>query len=265
VPARLATLGSVALACLVAPARADDAKPLDKQVVGDRVRYQAARATVYFEAGQFAPDEMERFARLAERGIADIETYLSAARDDGRRITFHVRSNLEMSSSFRRTVLLPAERVKQDRAPYLHETVHALMPSRSGCLWLSEGFASFVQSHVAEHIGGYDGYVFSWGGNGNVDRLARRHLAREGGRAVLPFVGADGSPAQIWEERREVAAPFYVLSHSFVKHLVEHAGLGTVKALLAADDVGAALARATSRSVTQWKAEWLAALGDQGR
>ena len=65
-----------------------------------------------------------------------------------------------------------------------------------------------------------------------------------------------------WEERRQVAAPFYVLSHSFVKHLVERAGLPAVKSLLLVDDVPAALARTTARSLAQWKEDWLASLGE---
>jgi hypothetical protein len=157
-------------------------------------------------------------------------------------------------------VLLPAERVKTDSAPYLHETTHVLMPVRSRSMWLGEGFSSFIQSYVAEHIGGYDGYVFSYGGNANVDRMARRYLASDGGKAVLPYVGGAGSPEQVWQERRQVAAPFYVLSHSFVKYLVEHAGLEAVKGLLRADDVAAELERATRRGVAEWKAEWLASL-----
>jgi hypothetical protein len=77
---------------------------------------------------------------------------------------------------------------------------------------------------------------------------------------VLPFVAGVGSPPEVWEERRQVAAPFYVLSHSFVKYLVEHAGLAVVKEVVDAEDVSAALERATKRSLGQWKAEWLASL-----
>lgn len=229
------------------------------QTVGDRIRYETGRATVYFDAGELTPEQMDRFVRLLDRGIADIESYLSPA-PEVPRITYHVRSGIPISRSFRRTVELPAERVKIDRAPYLHETTHVLMPVRSRSMWLSEGFASFVQSYVVEHKGGYDGYVFSWGGNANVDRLARRYLARDSGKSVLPFVGGAGSPSEVWEERRQVAAPFYVLSHSFVKYLVLNAGLAVVKEMLRTDDVPSALERATQRSIERWKADWLASL-----
>ena len=198
--------------------------------------------------------------RLVDKGIADIESYLSEAPAERARIAYQVRADIPISRTFRRTVELPLERVRTDTAPYLHETVHMLVRVRSRSMWLSEGFASFVQSSVAEQKGGYDGYVFSWGGNANVDRLARRHLARDTGKSVLPFVGGAGSPPEVWEERRQVAAPFYVLSHSFVKFLVEQAGLAAVKEMLRADDVSAALERTTRRGLPQWKADWLASL-----
>lgn len=228
-----------------------------------RVRIDGERAVVFFEAGQFSAQEMERFAGLVDRGVADVERFLNGARAAPaaeQRIRFVVRSGLGMSRSFRRTVLLPAERVRADAAPYLHETTHVLAPARGDALWLAEGFASYVQSYVAENMGGYDGYVFSWGGNRHVDRLALRYLASERGQAVLPYVGAAGSPEGLWRERRQVAAPFYVLSHSFLKFLVEEAGLECVKALLQASDVGGELARATGRAADRWKSDWLARL-----
>lgn len=233
----------------------------------DRVRYEGKRSVVVFEAGVLTPSEMERFARLADAGVLDVATYLSggAPAPDPPRITFVVRSGLSMSRSFRRTVMLPAERVRADAAPYLHETTHVLAPARTDCLWLSEGFASYVQSYVAEHMGGYDGYVFSWGGNRNVDRMALRYLRSERGQAVLRFVAAEGGPDRLWEERRQVAAPFYVLAHSFVKFLVERAGLACVKDLLQASDVAAALLATTHRSPEQWKADWLQSIGANTR
>ena len=61
-----------------------------------------------------------------------------------------------------------------------------------------------------------------------------------------------------------MAAPFYVLSHSFVKYLVEHAGLPAVLELTRAEDVDAALAGATRRGLREWKADWLRSLGEAG-
>lgn len=232
------------------------------------VRYQTDRATFYFEAGQLTAQQMERFVAIADRGIADIVIYLGSGLDAARsgppRITFQISSEIETSRAFRRTILLPMERVKRDSAPYLHETAHVLLPTQCRCPWLGEGFASYVQAYVSENLGGYDGAIFSWGGNPNVDRLARRYLTTGAGRAVLPYVGVEAAPPEIESDRRRVAAPFYVLSHSFVKFLVEKAGLEPVKSLHEAAEPGAALKQKTGRSVDWWRAEWLAFVQEQG-
>lgn len=235
-----------------------------QEVNGNRVRYALNRATVLFETGAFSPEEMGRFAILADRGVEDIDRLLNHTgplMKPGPTISFVVREGLSMSRSFRRTIMLPADRVRRESAPYLHETTHVLVPMSQECLWLSEGFASYVQSHVAERIGGYDGYVFSWGGNGNIDRLARRTLNSEPGRAALPYVGSFGTPADLFEKRREVAQPLYVLSHSLVKFMVDGIGLDQVKTLVQAADIAGSSEPITGRTIDGWKADWLAMLG----
>ncbi len=230
---------------------------------GDRVRYEMTRATVVFEPGAFSPEDMGRFALLADRGIEDMDTLLNHATpgtSGGVPITFVVRDSVPISRSFRRTILLPADRVRRQAAPYLHETTHILVPMKEDCLWLSEGFASYVQSYVAERIGGYDGYVFSWGGNRNIDRLARRTLNSDLGRAALPYVGGIGEPADLFEKRREVAEPLYVLAHSLVKFMVDRAGLDKVKTLVQAAGIADSAERITGQTIESWKADWMAVL-----
>jgi hypothetical protein len=242
---------------------------LDAQEVnGNRVRYDLSRATVIFETGTMTPEAMGRFAVLADRGVQDIDTLLNQTGPGARLgppVTFMVREGLPMSRSFRRTVLLPADRVRRDSAPYLHESTHVLVPMKEECLWLSEGFASYVQSYVAEKIGGYDGYVFSWGGNANIDRLARRALNTDLGRAALPYVGGKGQPADLFEKRREVAQPLYVLSHSLVKFMIESTSLDRVKSLVEARGIEGSAERITGRTIETWKTDWLATLGAAGR
>ena len=247
------------------PGLALSAAPLlpAQEVNGDRVRYELNRATVIFEKGALTAGEMGRFALLVDRGVQDIDTLLNHAGPGARRsppVTFVIREGLAMSRSYRRTVLLPTDRVRRDSAPYLHESTHVLVPMKEDCLWLSEGFASYVQSYVAEKIGGYDGYVFSRGGNSNVDRLARRTLSTESGRAALPYVGGKGQPEDVFEKRREVAQPLYVLSHSLVKFMIENTSLDRVKSLVEAPDISGSAERITGRTIEDWKAGWLAML-----
>ena len=232
-----------------------------QEVTGNRVRYEMNRATVFFEAGTLSAEAMGEFAFLVDRGVDDIDVLLNhvvPGTKSGPRITFIIRDDNQISRSFRRTIMIPADRVRRQAAPYLHESVHVLLPMRDECLWLSEGFASYVQSYVAERIGGYDGVVFSWGGNRNIERLARRTLNSDLGRAALPYVGGAGEPDNLFERRREVAEPLYILSHSFVKFMIDQTTLDTVKALVQAPSIAASAAVITGKTIDVWKDEWLA-------
>ncbi len=231
---------------------------------GEWTRYDTERATLYVEEGALTPAEASRFSRLIDQGIADVESYLRPAAPDGLRegrIVYRVGPSLPYSMTRGRTVFLMVERVRADAAPYLPETVHVRVPAPNHSPWLSEGFASYVGGYVSENIGGYDAHVFSRTGNRGVDGEAARWLSRESGRAVLPWVGTPGEPPEMLEERRRVAAPFYVLSQSFSKFLVQRLGLGHVIALVSSRDPEAALERASGRTVAAWKADWLAAIG----
>jgi hypothetical protein len=225
------------------------------------IRVEMPRATLVYEEGALTSQEASRFAGLLDKGIADVESYLRPSAPDGLRegpIVYRVGESLPYSMTRGRTVSLMLERVRSDSAPYLHETVHVLVPSPNHSVWLSEGFASYVESYVSENIGGYDARVFTKTGNRGVDTEATRWLSREAGRTVLPWVGSPGEPPEMLEERRRVAAPFYVLSQSFSKFLVEKVGLARVISLVSSRDPEAALARLSGRGVEDWKAEWLA-------
>jgi len=221
------------------------------------------RATLSYEESALSPAEASRFAGLLDKGIADVESYLRPAAADGLRegrIVFRVGAELPYSMTRGRTVSLMVERVRTDSAPYLHETVHVLVPSPNRSVWLSEGFASYVESYVSENIGGYDARVFTKTGNRGVDAEAARWLSREAGRTVLPWVGTPGEPPEMIEERRRVAAPFYVLSQSFAKFLVAKLGLARVITLVSSRVPEAALLHLSGRSVEDWKADWLRTL-----
>jgi hypothetical protein len=227
----------------------------------ERIRYETERATIVFEAGTLSEEEMGSFARLVDRGIADIESVVSPglppnARRVGR-LRYVVTRRVWMSQTRGRTVFLPLERVRKGSAPYLHETTHALMPSRSECLWLSEGFASYLESWVSENLGGYDAHIFSTAGDRGIHDAARRLLKVDDGLAALPFVGRSGTPPGIFADRERVAGPYYVLSQSFLKFLVERTSVATVAGLFQEPDISGALAKATGQGTEALRGEWL--------
>jgi hypothetical protein len=246
------------LALLVAPA---GARPQGWS--GDPVRLEAERAVLEYEDGDLDASEAEAFLKLADRGVADIEALMAPGLPDwaGRGpVRFVVSSRIPISRTRGRTVVLPLARVRSRSAPYLHETVHALVPERGDRVWLSEGLASYLESWVSENRGGYDAHVFTRAGDRGIHEAARRCLATGPGRAVLPWVGARGEPPSMEEDRSGVARPFYVLSQSLTKHVVDAAGLAAVvRALVGGGEDG--LLKATGRTDEDWKREWLHAIG----
>jgi hypothetical protein len=93
---------------------------------------------------------------------------------------------------------------------------------------MPEGLANYVEYVLAERLHVTPAHLFVKGSNATVDDEARTWLRDARGRAVLPFVGSRGRPDNLLADRENVAPPFYVLGHSFVKFLVERFGLDTV-------------------------------------
>ena len=188
----------------------------------------------YYEDGAFSPQAMDEFSALLERGVADIAKFTGAPLPDPaaprRKISYFVSSKVDISRARGRSIYLPLERVRTRSAPYLHETTHILLPCDDCALWLSEGYASFVQSYVSEHVGGYDGQIFTRNGNIGVDKDAARWLGNDRGKAMLPYVGTSLEEPDL-SDRRGAAAPFYLLAQSLVKFLVEKTGLTDIHAL----------------------------------
>jgi hypothetical protein len=231
---------------------------------GGRLKLEADRAVLEYEDGDLSATEAGAFLKLADRGVADVEALVlpglpESAQPRGR-VRFVVTSRVPFSRTYGRTVALPLSRVRTQSAPYLHETVHALVPSRGERVWLSEGLASYLESWVSENRGGYDAHVFTRAGDRGIHQAARRYLGSEQGRAVLPWVGASGEPPGMEEDRTGIARPFYVLSQSLAKHVVDAAGLASVVRALAGGEPDG-LRQATGRSDEDWKREWLRAIG----
>jgi hypothetical protein len=229
-----------------------------------RERYATSRVVLESEAGALGRDEAAAFAELLDRGISEIEALVGPglpawARRSGP-VRVIVSQRVSMSRTYGHTILLPAERVRTRSAPYLHESVHALVPFRGTRVWLSEGLACYLESWVSEHRGGYDAHVFTRAGNRGIHAVARRWLARDAGQAVLPWVGRGGQPPEMDADRSGVARPFYVLSHSLLKHLVDSVGIDRVVRLLTEGDEPKIFERETGRSESSWKDDWLAAV-----
>lgn len=217
-------------------------------------------ASLWFDSGALGPYQMDRFSKLVNRGIMTIEDHLGRSHRGRQKIQYFISNRVDISHSTSRSIFLPIDMVRDRTAPYLHETTHVLVPCDDCPMWFSEGLASYVQSYISEHAGGYDGGVFSQNGNRGINQEARRWLASDSGQAVAPYIGVSGEPPAINYDRSNVAAPFYVMAQSFVRFIVRRAGIEKVRLVFGADDFDAAMLSATGKSVAQWKEQWLADL-----
>ena len=236
----------------------------DREMAADLAKngvgLETDRAALWFEDGVLRLEEMIEFSNLVNQGILDIEAYLGVSRTGGRKIRYYISTQVEISHSTWRSVYLPMSRVRRHSAPYLHETAHVVAPCNDCPMWFTEGLASYVQSYVSEHSGGYDGGIFSRQGNRGIDQSARRWLAQERGLAVVPCIGTPGEPPAINYDRSNVAAPFYVMAQSFVKFLVETATLEKLRPVFEAQDFDAELLNSSGKSAAEWKELWQAEL-----
>jgi hypothetical protein len=231
------------------------------------MRCESERALVDFDPEGLDARERDAFVRLADRGIADLEDLLAPSRAvpaRQERVRYVVSRRVDMSRTFGRTVLLPLERVRTRSAPYLHETVHALVRAPHHSTWLSEGLACYLESWVAENVGGYDAHVFTRAGDHGIHEAARWYLRTPLGQEVLPWVGAPGEPPSLEDDRAGVARPFYVLAHSFTKYLVERLSLAAVVRLATEADPEQALERLSGRGMADWRGEWLGVRAPSG-
>lgn len=227
-------------------------------------RYDRESATLYFEKDALSPADMESFSDLVNRGIDDIEKVLKLPEEKRRaqtgKIFYFVSSRIDIGRARYRSVFLPLWRVQRKAAPYLHETTHILARCDECPMWFSEGFASWMQSYVSENVGGYDAKVFARRGNRGVDAEAAHWLSTPNGAAVLPYVLEGGEPPDIVAERHAVGEPFYVLGQSFVKFLVEQAGVDKISSLANSADFNKELEIATGNPPLELKNRWLATL-----
>ena len=249
-------------ACQPASAQIDswNDDELARHLMRNGVAVNAGHASLWFDIGALGPNQMDRFSKLVNRGIVYIEAYLGATHRGSHKIQYFISDRVEISHSNERSIFLPIDKVRDRTAPYLHETTHAVTPCDNCPMWFSEGLASYVQSYVGEHAGGYDGGIFSQNGNRGINQDARRWLASYSGQAVAPYIGVPGVPPAINYDRSNVAAPFYVMAQSFVRFIVKRASIEKVRRVFWADDFDAAMLRATGKSAVQWKEQWLAEL-----
>jgi hypothetical protein len=164
------------------------------------------------------------------------------------KITYYLHDDAFVShASGRSAVFVPMARVKDGRAPFLHEATHELLSSARRApapadgvtpvfrpLWLTEGLADYIARLVADQLGISEEGPFGTPNLSSIDAVCAERAGTPDGATMLPFVGANARPDVLFTtERAKFAPTFYSCSFSFTKDLAERVGLETLIDLFA--------------------------------
>jgi hypothetical protein len=270
----------IAAAVAARPAVAQDSAPADSAIAARMMaevqRVRTPRVVLWAQPDALPADEAQAFARELDTAVAAIEQ-LTGERIDrahygdsavhvfvsGRVTVSHVYGGYAHAAYTRPYLYLNPQRVLRRTAPYLHELTHIVL-WRFGSHSLREGFASYVEGRLAEEGVGYNSGVFGPGPRAEVDSAAADVLADGVGAAVVAWIGrSGGTDASITSaEEPETRAAFYLLTRSFVHHLLDEIDIPTFIRLYRADDTDAAYRELTNRSLDEWRARWTRSLAN---
>jgi hypothetical protein len=277
---RVVQVMMIAAAAAARPAAAQDSAVGDSAVAARMMAevqpVRTSRVVLWAQPDALSADGAQAFARELDAGVAAIER-LTGERVDaahygdsvvhvfvsGRVTVSHVYGGYAHARYTRPYLYLNPQRVRRRAAPYLHELTHIVL-WRFGSHSLREGFASYVEGRLSEEGVGYNSGVFGPGPRAEVDSAAAALLAGEVGAAVLPWIGRAGGtdPSITDAEAPETRAAFYLLTRSFVQHLLDEIDIPTFIRLYRADDTDAAYRELTGRSLNEWRAAWTRALAN---
>ncbi|HEX2079744.1 MAG TPA: hypothetical protein VHG08_18660 [Longimicrobium sp.] len=237
--------------------------------------HRTPRVVLWAQLDALPEEEARAFAQELDAGVAAIERLTGERLDrahygdsvvhvfvSGRVTVSHVYGGYAHPRYTRPYLYLNPQRVRRRAAPYLHELTHIVL-WRFGSHSLREGFASYVEGRLAEEGVGYNSGVFGPGPRAEVDSAAADVLSRGVGTAVLPWIGRSGAtdPSITNAEAPEMRSAFYLLTRSFVQHLLDEIDIPTFIRLYRAEDTEAAYRELTGRSLEEWRASWTRALG----
>ena len=269
-----------------AQALADGSEDVVRTASTQADRIETNHLVLYIDKDLLAAAAEREFADNLERHFVATSDYLQRRFDPVSRKTakptYYLTNRAGISHAEAARVFLFARRVIPSPTIAIHETVHLLlftdpkaprtrtdlspeedlkMMATTG-VWLAEGFANFAEYELAPKLGLQPDRLFVKGDRTTVDAETRTWIREPRGAHVLPFVGSHGVPDGLLADRANVAPPFYVLSHSFIKYLVDHAGLAPIVRLYEQHFAGTRtieedVKRATGRDLAAWRREWL--------
>jgi hypothetical protein len=253
-------------------------------LIRNGIKITDRKVICWFPKDSLSDNEMNDITNMINVGIIGAEKFINAPqpwqvhqRDEP--YTFYFRFDRFVShASCAGFMSIPFWRIKEGKAPWLHEVMHEMLYSKSenllsknippgkldkrNPLWLYEGLPDYISLEVsiAEDLQWYDGFSNSY--QPNIDSLFINEIATKKRKYILSYIGKNGIMRELFSDKRAHYAPaFYHGSLSFVKYLAENYD---TKILLTAissfGEENKTIEQSTGKSLSTLKKEWLTKL-----
>lgn len=174
-------------------------------------------------------------------------------------------------------VFIPRQRFEDNRALWLHETMHILLRTKRGNwndeaqhitvakmpMWLTEGLPEYLAMRLSyeNNFLRYD--AWKDGGYLEADSSCAAKLRDENGLYVLNFIGKPGVLIELFgKERPRYAPTFYNCSCSFTKYLVDSFGIDLpINAISMFGEEEQTIQKLTSKDLDTLRKQWLMKIG----
>jgi hypothetical protein len=239
----------------------------------DGFRLEGEHVILWCPASLARPDAEKLLERL-NPGVAGlwrrVGTHAWQAMPRGR-ITYYLSEDAFVAhASGRGAVFVPMARVRDGRAPFLHEATHELLASTrmdrpSGGprmlrpLWLTEGMPDYIARLVAADLGVTEVGPFDTPTIAGADAICAERARTPDGATMIPYIGTNERPDVLFTTDRSRFAPtFYTCSLSLVNYLAGQVGLNELIDLFAygPTDMNARLEKLHGKTLAEWRAEW---------
>jgi hypothetical protein len=214
-------------------------------LINNGVKITNGKVIAWFPKDSLSEKKMNEITDLLNAGISGAEKFINAplpwqVHQPNEPYTFYFRFDRFVShASHAGFVSIPFWRIKDAKAPWLHEAVHEMLDTKTGSwsgpdvtdkdqednmpLWLFEGLPDYISLKVSfiETLPRFD--VFSNSHQTNIDSLFVEEIKSDKGKYILSFIGSKGLIPELFSNDRILYAPaFYHGSSSFVKYIADH-------------------------------------------
>lgn len=246
------------------------------------VKIEKGRVVAWFPKDSLSSQRMQGIVDTLNLGIMKVEALMGAPFSwqvfANKPVVYYFSPEKFVShASWDGFVYIPFWRIKENKAPWLHEALHLLLRTNTGSwsdvavderralmpLWLTEGLPDYLSAKVAyaNNFPRFD--LWNDGGLLMADASCVSKLEGEKGDYIIDFVGKAGLlPELFGEDRGKYAPTFYNCSFSFSKYIGEQYGDKIlIEAMSDFKNEQTSIEKATGKNLADLKKEWLVKIG----